>query len=84
MSRFSDIHRQSVENPDDFWGAAADGIDWERRWDKVLDDSNAPIYRWFTGGRLNTCFNALDRHVDAVGVRSTLDLSAWAPRYDRS
>ncbi|MDJ0699462.1 MAG: propionyl-CoA synthetase [Woeseiaceae bacterium] len=65
MSRYSDIHRQSVENPDDFWGAAADGIDWERRWDKVLDDRNAPIFRWFAGGRLNTCFNALDRHVDA-------------------
>ncbi len=65
MSRYSDIHRQSIENPDDFWGAAADGIDWNRRWNRVLDDGKAPIYRWFAGGRLNTCFNALDRHVAA-------------------
>jgi propionyl-CoA synthetase len=65
MSKYADIHRRSIENPSDFWGEAAEAIDWERRWDKVLDDSNAPIYRWFAGGRLNTCHNALDRHVAA-------------------
>ena len=58
-----EIHRRSIENPSEFWGEAAEGIDWESRWDKVLDDSKAPIYRWFPGGRLNTCYNALDRHV---------------------
>ena len=63
MSKYKEIHRRSIENPSDFWGEAAEGIDWERRWDKVLDDSKAPIYRWFSGGRLNTCYNALDRHV---------------------
>ncbi len=63
MSNYLDIHRRSIENPSDFWGEAAEGIDWEKRWDKVLDDSRAPIYRWFSGGRLNTCHNALDRHV---------------------
>ena len=63
MSKYLDIHRRSIENPSDFWGEAAEGIDWEKRWDKVLDDSKAPIYRWFSGGRLNTCYNALDRHV---------------------
>ena len=63
MSNYLDIHRRSIENPSDFWGEAAEGIDWEKRWDKVLDDSKAPIYRWFSGGRLNTCHNALDRHV---------------------
>ena len=63
MNNYLDIHRRSIENPSDFWGEAAEGIDWEERWDKVLDDSKAPIYRWFSGGRLNTCYNALDRHV---------------------
>jgi propionyl-CoA synthetase len=63
MSNYLDIHRRSIENPSDFWGEAAEGIDWQKRWDKVLDDSKAPIYRWFSGGRLNTCHNALDRHV---------------------
>src|SRR5207245_8347347 len=37
---------------------------WERRWDRVLDDSRAPFYQWFTGGLLNTCYNALDFHID--------------------
>ncbi len=63
MSKFLEIHRRSIENPSEFWAEAAEGIDWESRWDKVLDDSNPPIYRWFSGGRLNTCHNALDRHV---------------------
>ncbi len=63
MSKYLEIHRRSIENPSEFWAEAAEGIDWESRWDKVLDDSNPPIYRWFAGGRLNTCYNALDRHV---------------------
>ena len=63
MSKYTDIHQRSIENPNEFWAEAAEHLVWERRWDRVLDDSNAPIYRWFTGGRLNTCFNAVDRHV---------------------
>jgi propionyl-CoA synthetase len=43
----------------------AEDIDWIKKWDKVLDDSNKPFYRWFTGGIVNTCYNALDRHIDA-------------------
>jgi propionyl-CoA synthetase len=64
MSKYSDIHQRSIENPNEFWAEAAEHLVWERRWDRVLDDSNAPIYRWFTGGRLNTCYNAVDRHVE--------------------
>ncbi|MFQ5955526.1 MAG: propionyl-CoA synthetase, partial [Kiloniellales bacterium] len=47
-----------------FWGEAAEQIDWYKRWDKVLDDSSPPFYRWFGGGLVNTCHNALDRHVE--------------------
>jgi propionyl-CoA synthetase len=64
MSKYTDIHQRSIENPNEFWAEAAEHLVWERRWDRVLDDSNAPIYRWFTGGRLNTCYNAVDRHVE--------------------
>jgi propionyl-CoA synthetase len=56
--------RQSLEDPDAFWGQAAAEIKWYKRWDKVLDDSRAPFYRWFTGGVVNTCYNAVDRHVE--------------------
>jgi propionyl-CoA synthetase len=47
------------------WAQAADEIDWFKPWDKVLDDSAAPIYRWFAGARCNTCHNSIDRHVAA-------------------
>ncbi len=57
-------HRRSLADPEGFWGEAAAAIDWERRWDRVLDDGSKPLYRWFRGGRLNTCWNALDRHVE--------------------
>jgi propionyl-CoA synthetase len=53
----------AMADPEAFWGAAAEALHWDRRWDRVLDDSAAPLYRWFVGGELNTCFNAIDRHV---------------------
>ncbi|MBP2292150.1 propionyl-CoA synthetase [Azospirillum rugosum] len=62
---YNQIHARSLSDPDGFWGEAAEDITWIKRWDKVLDDSNAPFYRWFTGGVLNTCYNAVDRHVEA-------------------
>jgi propionyl-CoA synthetase len=64
VARLDAAHRRSLEEREAFWGEAATGIDWFEPWDRVLDDSQAPFYRWFTGGRLNTCHNALDRHVD--------------------
>ena len=64
MGRLDEVHRRSLEDPDGFWGEAARAIDWEVPAHTVLDRSGAPFYRWFRGGRLNTCWNALDRHVD--------------------
>jgi len=55
---------QSINDPDGFWAKAAEDCHWYKRWDKVLDDSNKPFYRWFTGGEINTCYNALDYHID--------------------
>ncbi|MDP7152968.1 MAG: propionyl-CoA synthetase [Gammaproteobacteria bacterium] len=55
----------SLADPEAFWAAAAEGIHWNRRWTTVLDDQAEPTCRWFTGGELNTCFNAVDRHVIA-------------------
>src|SRR5258706_6887376 len=61
---FDDVHERSLREPEDFWGTAAEDLVWERRWDKVLDDSRPPFYRWFPGGVLTTCYNALDVHVE--------------------
>jgi propionyl-CoA synthetase len=64
MGRFDDVFRRSLDDPESFWAEAAGAIDWDEPWERVLDDSRAPFYRWFSGGRMNTCHNALDRHVD--------------------
>ena len=64
MGRFEAVYRRSLDDPDGFWAEAARGIDWFQPWERVLDASRPPFYRWFAGGRLNTCHNALDRHVD--------------------
>ena len=62
--RFQPVYRHSLDQPEEFWAQAAAEIDWVQPWERVLDDSRAPFYRWFAGGRLNTCYNALDRHVE--------------------
>jgi acetyl-CoA synthetase len=54
---------KSLNNPTEFWAEKAEAIDWFKKWDKVLDDSNKPFYKWFQGGILNISHNALDRHI---------------------
>lgn len=63
MGLFDEIYARSLRDPDGFWAEAAEAIEWDQRWERVLDDRDAPHYRWFPGARLNTCHNALDRHV---------------------
>jgi propionyl-CoA synthetase len=58
------VYERSLGDPQAFWGEAAGLIDWEVAPQHVLDDSRPPFYRWFPDGILNTCHNALDRHVD--------------------
>ncbi|MFP6731777.1 MAG: propionyl-CoA synthetase [Alphaproteobacteria bacterium] len=61
---YDETYARSLNDPEGFWGEAAEAIHWTKRWDKVLDDSNPPFYRWFVGAETNACYNALDRHVE--------------------
>jgi len=63
-SVYDETYARSMRDPAGFWAAVAEDIHWDRRWDRVFDDSRPPFYRWFTGGELNTCYNAVDVHVD--------------------
>jgi propionyl-CoA synthetase len=65
MGEYRQTYEHSLADPESFWRQAAESIDWVRPADRVLDAENAPFYRWFPGGQLNTCANALDRHVQA-------------------
>ncbi len=62
--KYRAVHARSLKDPEGFWAEQAATIDWSRRWDKVLDASAPPFYRWFAGAELNACHNALDRHVE--------------------
>ncbi len=64
MPSYDDVYTRSIVDPDGFWGDAAADVQWFRKWDRVLDRSGEPLYRWFTGGITNTCYNALDIHVE--------------------
>ena len=57
-------YERSLRDPEGFWGEAAEDLTWIKRWDRVLDDRRAPFVHWFAGGELNTCYNAVDRHVE--------------------
>ena len=62
---YARTYEASLADPDGFWGTAARDIDWVTPPTRVLDDDRPPFYRWFTGATLNTCHNAVDRHVAA-------------------
>jgi len=73
MGRYAEAFRQSIDDPEGFWGPAVQAIDWYRQPTVTLDASDAPFYRWFADGVLNTCFNAVDRHVrDGRGEQAAL------------
>ena len=63
-SRYDDVHARSISDPDAFWAEVAEDVHWYKTWDAVLDGSRKPFYRWYTGAEVNTCYNALDVHVE--------------------
>src|SRR5215472_3738666 len=62
---YASIYADSLGDPERFWLSASSAISWSRVPREALDDSRPPFYRWFPDGELNTCYNALDRHIEA-------------------
>ena len=62
-SGYAEVYAAWRADPEAWWAGVADGITWQRRWDRVFDPSSGPYGRWFAGAMLNTCFNCIDRHV---------------------
>ncbi|MBS1876116.1 MAG: propionate--CoA ligase [Acidobacteria bacterium] len=69
---YAAFHKRSIERRDEFWGAESRRIDWRKPFDSVLDYSNPPFARWFPGGELNLCHNAVDRHLADRGDQPAL------------
>lgn len=61
--RYEQEYEDSIQHPEEFWDKVALEIQWFQPYKRVLDDTAKPFYRWFTVGELNTCYNAVDRHV---------------------
>jgi propionyl-CoA synthetase len=72
MATYTATHRRSLADVDGFWRERAALIDWQTPFSKVLDYSRPPFARWFVGGRLNLCHNAVDRHLAARGAQTAL------------
>ena len=64
MSKYQETFNYSLTNPEEFWSKAANDVVWIKKFNKVIHADEPPFYRWFKGGKINTCYNALDRHVD--------------------
>ena len=62
LKRYTEMHRRSIDDPEGFWSEQARKLDWYETWDRVLD-WDLPYARWFVGGRLNACYQCVDRHV---------------------
>jgi propionyl-CoA synthetase len=69
---YQDFYRQSIEDPNSFWGDQAKLIEWHKPFSRVLDYSRPPFAKWFVGGLTNLCYNAVDRHVPARGEQKAL------------
>src|SRR5712671_4750432 len=65
MGRYDEVYRRSLQDPEGFWGDAARALRWRKPWERVLDKRDPKRPRWFQGGELNTCENALDVHVES-------------------
>ncbi len=61
---YDDAYQKALDNSEGFWSEAAKEIDWFKPWNIILEDDNKPFYRRFSGAECNTCYNALDRHVE--------------------
>ena len=66
VKEYDELYKYSIENREAFWEERAEQLFWYKKWDKVLDDSNKPFYKWFVGGQTNIVANAVDRHNSAA------------------
>ncbi|MDR9433403.1 MAG: AMP-binding protein [Spiribacter sp.] len=73
--QYEALYEQSIAHSETFWAKQAENIHWDKPWNQVLNDADAPFYQWFSGGALNICYNAIDRHV--LAGRGEQDALIW-------
>ncbi len=63
VKEYDNLYKYSIEHREEFWAEQAESLNWYKKWDKVLDKSDAPFYKWFVGAKTNIILNAIDRHL---------------------
>ena len=63
VKEYDEMYKQSIADREGFWEKQANNLEWYKKWDKVLDDSEKPFYKWFVGAKTNIVQNAIDRHL---------------------
>src|SRR3989338_1117543 len=71
IEKYKKIYNYSIKNPEKFWAEKAEQLHWHKKWEKVLSGKN-DFYRWFEGGKINVCYNCLDRHLENKGNKIAL------------
>ncbi len=80
MEEYRRLYRLSLDSPEWFWAEQAKVVDWFHPWHKVLDADLEEIdFSWYSGGRLNACFNCVDRHLESIGERTAIIWAADEP-----
>src|SRR5262249_16638766 len=80
MAGYRRLYRRSLENPEEYWGEQARMLDWYHPWHKVLDADPEEIdFAWYSGGRLNACYNCVDRHLETRGEQTAILWAADEP-----
>ena len=76
--KYEQEFQQSIKNPEEYWGKIAEDIVWTKKWQKVLDDSASPFTKWFVGGRLSLCYNALGkiayRYINSIFLKKIIEV----------
>ena len=65
LEQYQEMYNESIRDPEKFWGRIAEELHWFQKWERVLDDTETPFYKWYVGGKTNLSFNCLDRHLDS-------------------
>ena len=66
VKEYNNLYKYSIENKEQFWAEQAGHLEWYKKWDKVMDDTDKPFYKWFQGGKINIVHNAIDRHLQTA------------------
>src|SRR5665647_1424405 len=66
VQEYDQMYRYSLDQPEAFWAEQADQLSWYKKWDKVLDKSNPPFFKWLDGAKTNIILNAIDRHLHSA------------------